>query len=193
MTTHERDMKGNDSSGRYDLFTVWKEYEGIAVHFNELVLKLRFQALAGVAALSALIGVVLKAMLTADLVWPVLSVSFAVLCLFWVALGILDIFYYNRLLLGTVDAILRLEEASRSSAKCDRLELSTEIKRTVEGIDTKKWRPSLRGPLCFYGLVLASLLGLLALSCWQTLAVKAAASQGTKATTSVAPTQAHGG
>lgn len=39
-----------------DLFNVWKEYEGIAMHFNELIIRLRTHALGGVAAISAIIG-----------------------------------------------------------------------------------------------------------------------------------------
>lgn len=168
MSDQPPERPANSNRG-YDIFTVWKEYEAVAIHFNEIILKLRFQALGGVAALSALIGVVLKATLMPEHLWPVLSVSFAVLCIFWVALAILDIFYYNRLLLGTVDAILRLEDESGAQQKYDRLELSTEIKRNVEGVGTKKWRASLRGPLAFYGLVLVALLGLFGLSVFEAI------------------------
>jgi hypothetical protein len=189
----ERTLKDKHASGRFDLFTVWKEYEGVAVHFNELVLKVRFQALAGVAALSALVGVVLKETLSAELRWPVLSVAFAALCLFWVALGILDIFYYNRLLLGAVDAILRLEEESRTRDSCDHLDLSTEIKRTVEGTGTKRWRPSLRGPLWFYALVLVALMGLFGLSLWQTVTARPQVTTTTQVPSGARPGPATGG
>lgn len=37
-----------------DVFEVWTKYEDIAMHFNDLLIKLRTQALGGVAAISAL-------------------------------------------------------------------------------------------------------------------------------------------
>src|SRR5687768_9888149 len=44
----------------YDLFALWKEYEGIAMHFNDLLLKIRTQSLAAVAAFATIAGVLLK-------------------------------------------------------------------------------------------------------------------------------------
>jgi hypothetical protein len=41
----------------WPLKEVWKDYEEIAMHFNDLLIKLRTQALGGVAALSALVGI----------------------------------------------------------------------------------------------------------------------------------------
>jgi len=35
---------------------LWEKYEDIAMHFNDLIIKLRTQALAGVVALSTLVG-----------------------------------------------------------------------------------------------------------------------------------------
>ena len=40
---------------------LWEKYEEITMHFNDLIIRLRTQALAGVAALSALVGIFAKA------------------------------------------------------------------------------------------------------------------------------------
>ena len=39
---------------------LWEKYEEIAMHFNDLIIRLRTQALAGVAALSTLVGLFAK-------------------------------------------------------------------------------------------------------------------------------------
>ena len=39
-----------------NVFKLWSKYEDVTMHFNDLILKLRFQALAGVAGLSAVAG-----------------------------------------------------------------------------------------------------------------------------------------
>jgi hypothetical protein len=38
----------------WPIFDVWDKYEAIAMHFNDLLIKLRTQALAAVAALSTI-------------------------------------------------------------------------------------------------------------------------------------------
>jgi hypothetical protein len=40
-----------------DVQCLWEKYEDIAMHFNDLLIRLRTQSLAGVAALSALVGI----------------------------------------------------------------------------------------------------------------------------------------
>jgi len=39
-------------------FDLWKEYERVAMHFNDLIIRLRSQSLGGVAAFATLAGVV---------------------------------------------------------------------------------------------------------------------------------------
>jgi hypothetical protein len=43
-----------------DVQCLWEKYEDIAMHFNDLLIRLRTQSLAGVAALSALVGIFSK-------------------------------------------------------------------------------------------------------------------------------------
>ena len=40
---------------------LWEKYEDIAMHFNDLLMRLRTQALAGIAAISTLVGIFTKA------------------------------------------------------------------------------------------------------------------------------------
>src|SRR6516165_9651233 len=109
------------------LFAVWKEYEGVAMHFNDLLIRLRTQALGGVAALAALAAVMVRGDLAPSLRWSVLACAFILLILFWVAVWILDLRYYNRLLHGAVKALLEIEEASRENMPAPNLVLSTRI------------------------------------------------------------------
>jgi hypothetical protein len=115
-----------------NLFSIWQEYEQVAMHFNDLLIRLRTQALGGVAALAALAGVMVRGDLGPTLRWSVLVCAFLLLILFWVAVWILDMRYYNRLLHGAVQALLEIEEASRASKPASGLVLSTRIEETAE-------------------------------------------------------------
>jgi hypothetical protein len=147
-------------------FELWEEYEKIAVHFNDLILRLRVQALGGVAAIAALAGFVLKEHPAGLIGWKVLAVAFAVLLIFWIALCLLDLLYYNPLLLGAVDAILEIESASQKGKFITSLNLSTKIKAAVEN-RCCRWRRSLCGPIIFYLLVAVVLIVLFLFSVWQ--------------------------
>ena len=115
-----------------NLFSVWKEYESVAMHFNDLLIRLRTQALGGVAALAAVAAVMVRGDLAPGLRWTVLVCAFIVLILFWVAVWILDMRYYNRLLYGAVKALLETEELSRQTKPLPGLVLSTRIEETAE-------------------------------------------------------------
>jgi hypothetical protein len=106
----------NKTSGTFDRFELWKEYEGVAMHFNDLIIKLRSQSLGGVAAIATLAAVVARNDTTAELRWGLLTGAFALLCVFWVAVWILDMGYYNRLLHGAVEALLTIESESQGDS-----------------------------------------------------------------------------
>jgi hypothetical protein len=90
---------------------LWEKYEEITMHFNDLIIRLRTQALAGVAALSTLVGIFAKADLGAfSYTWEIAGFVFAALALFWIAIWVLDFAYYNQLLIGSVAALLELEK-----------------------------------------------------------------------------------
>jgi outer membrane protein OmpA-like peptidoglycan-associated protein len=107
------------------------------------------------------------------------AVAFLALAVLWIALWVLDFLYYNRLLLGAVDEIVRVEKETQFSNKIGRLAFSETVKNAVEapvfpkrddntadksaelteeGKKRSMWRKSQRGPRYFYAIVLVSLL-----------------------------------
>lgn len=50
-------MENNDYKKEY--FDTWKKYEDIAMHFNDLIIRLRIQSIGGIAALAAILGIFL--------------------------------------------------------------------------------------------------------------------------------------
>jgi hypothetical protein len=116
----------------FDLFTVWKQYEAIAMHFNDLLLKIRTQSLAAVAAFATLAGVLLRGdNITPQFRWGALTAVFVALCVFWIAIWILDFAYYNRLLLGAVKALVWIEKESTKTNTTSGIYISTLIEQAV--------------------------------------------------------------
>lgn len=171
----------------FDLFTVWKEYETIAMHFNDLLLKIRTQSLAAVAAFATVAGVLLRGdNITPQLRWGALSAVFLALCVFWLAIWILDFAYYNRLLLGAVKALTWIEKESKKGNRTSGIYISTLIEQAVarrqpskqaDAFDDPEYRAAILadpathedlrlawGRWTFYVIVFALLLGFLFLS-----------------------------
>jgi hypothetical protein len=92
---------------------LWAKYEDIAMHFNDLLIRLRTQALAGVGALSTLVGIFTKTE-SIHISWQIASDVFVLLIMFWVAIWAIDRCYYNRLLVGAVNASISIK-SRRSS------------------------------------------------------------------------------
>lgn len=59
-TENEQENSGLNEMTWGQYFEVWKQYEKIAMHFNDLIIRLRTQSIGGLAALAAIIGIVLK-------------------------------------------------------------------------------------------------------------------------------------
>ena len=150
---------GNNRAG-FDAFAAWKEYQAVAMHFNDLLLRLRTASLAAVGAFATIAGVVIKTDVDSHLRWATLAGVFALLGCFWVAIWVLDFLYYNRLLIGAVDALIELEEKSAQTGRVSALTLSTKIERVVAegrlpnkgklGRESARW--------WFYGIVFTVLL-----------------------------------
>jgi len=159
MADHRKNSsEGSDGEGS-DLFEVWKEYERIAMHFNELIIQLRVRALASIAAISALVGFLSRGD-PEGFRWGILAAVFVMLAIFWVAISILDLRYYNRLLIGSVSAILEIEKASKNQTKIREINMSHRIEEAVAGNFTRiPKEPSWSGRRLFYVLVLIALLG----------------------------------
>jgi hypothetical protein len=140
-----------------DVQSLWAKYEDIAMHFNDLLIRLRTQSLAGVAAISTIVGIFSKDGGVADisLDWVVAEAIFAAMIGFWIAIWCLDMLYYNRLLSGAVNAIIRLEDQTKPGATFDgQIDMSTAIKQRFK----QKVRPPFQrgaslGILTFYFIV----------------------------------------
>lgn len=137
----------NQSAGGTSLIEaqkLWAKYEDIAMHFNDLLMRLRSQSLAGIAAASTLVGIFTKEGVSDIHVgWLAATAIFAAMGSFWLAIFCLDFFYYNRLLTASVKAITALEAAITSNS-VDRIEMSTVIEA-----EFKTW-PKLKG---FFGVL----------------------------------------
>jgi hypothetical protein len=137
--------------------SLWSNYEKIAMHFNDLLIRLRTQSLAGIAALSAVVGLFAKEGGTGNLHldWVVAQAIFAAMIGFWIAIWCLDIGYYNRLLSGSVNAIVKLEETTASATPFSG---EIDMSRTIENQFSKPWlnlkKGSYYGVVAFYGIVL---------------------------------------
>lgn len=157
-------LKWRDEKTGWGLYEVWEKYESVAVHFNDLLIRLRLQALAGVAALSTLVGIFAKTdMGLVQGSWEIAGTAFVALAAFWVAIWVLDLAYYNRLLLGAVSAIMDLENLSTTGEKrVTSIVLSTRIAASVDrtmATRLTRWGRFylLRGVYFFYSVVFVAL------------------------------------
>jgi hypothetical protein len=152
------DQIKNSTKYEVNLQKLWEKYEDIAMHFNDLLMRLRTQALAGIAAISTLVGIFTKAdtaSIQSD--WLIATALFSALALFWIAVASLDFFYYNRLLVGAVTALKELEAEARS-ANFTGIKMSTEIIREFDNGWLGSDRSSFAGVFIFYGIVFSVLI-----------------------------------
>ncbi len=149
------------------IFEVWAKYEEVAMHFNDLILKLRIQALGAVAVIITLVGVISGKGTMGETQWGFLATTFAYLLLFWIAIFILDYFYYKRLLLGAVDALLQIEEESKKYTKLNSIYLSHKIDDAIYGVSpTHRRNETIWAPVLYYLIVgLGLFVGLLVTFC----------------------------
>ena len=139
-----------------ELVDAWARHEKIAMHFNDLIMKVRIQALGALAAIITIGGVALKAFPTGSgMPWGIVMSVFIALLALWVAIWVLDFLYCNRLLMGAVDAILKLEDEINSENKIE-IVMSHKIEDAVRGrTPTHLDKGTLRGPIIFYLIVSA--------------------------------------
>lgn len=106
MNTEDATSTGSDETAILEL---WKEYEKVAMHFNELMMRWRLQAIGGLAGLVTLAGFVVGDVAdeTRYRAMVLLAILFASA---WVGVAAIDLFYYRRLLKGAVDALIDLEK-----------------------------------------------------------------------------------
>jgi len=68
--------EGRFSGDGWAIKELWEKYEEIAMHFNDLLIRLRTQALGGVAALSTLVGLFAKTSASVNTSWKIAAVFF---------------------------------------------------------------------------------------------------------------------
>ncbi len=86
------------------------------MHFNDLLMRLRTQALGAVTGLIAVASFFVEGGFSQEsgsVVWRSAFVGSLALLGGWIVLFLLDTFYYSRLLLGAVDALLELEDRTK--------------------------------------------------------------------------------
>jgi hypothetical protein len=149
----------------FDVFKVWTKYEALAMHFNDLLMRLRSQSLGAVATFATAAAVLLKSdSVGADVRWGSLTAVFFFLLGFWIAIWILDFCYYNRLLLGAVAALEEIEAVSRDGGhRISDLNLSTRVEEAVVHAEHGASRPVI-GLRLFYIIVCALLFFAMAIS-----------------------------
>lgn len=130
---------------------LWAKYEDIAMHFNDLLMRLRSQSVAGIAAVSTLVGIFTReGIADVHMDWLIATVIFFAMVVFWVAIFCIDSFYYNRLLLGAVAAIKDLEARTAGSIHIDMsTRIEAEFGNPIWGF---KW-PRYFGVVAFYVIV----------------------------------------
>jgi hypothetical protein len=138
----------------WQVLELWKKYEDITMHFNDLLMRLRTQGLAAVAALTTIIGIFAKGT-NATSNWKLVAFAFSILSLLWVAVWALDFFYYNQLLSGAVRALVKLEGISETKLRVSHIDLST----TIEDQVLKGPPKLLIGVWIFYSVVFFVLVG----------------------------------
>lgn len=158
----KKSSKGNErNDDGWPIFELWKKYEDITMHFNDLLIKLRTQALGAVAALTTIIGIFAKGAGAAHSNWQMVTFAFAILLVFWLAIWALDFCYYNRLLIGAVEALWKLEVESKNNQRIQCIDMSTTIETAVVGslAPRNTSRKPVMGVWVFYILVFLALSG----------------------------------
>lgn len=165
-----------DASDWQNHFELWSKYEDIAMHFNQLLITLRTQALGGVAlAVSAVVGFLAykrEEGQKESANWGAVSCVAGALTAFWFALSILDLGYYAKLLDGAVQGILIAEQQSTRFGPEKTILLSNQINSAVSKTHKRRDYDSIRTQAVealkresypavptFYGVVLATLAG----------------------------------
>jgi hypothetical protein len=157
MTTDSSDQATDDQR-----FKRWEKYEEVAMHFNDLILRLRVQALGGITAVVALSGIAVNfaARPATSEQWDVIFGTLVFLIAGWSAIAILDLCYYHTLLLGAVDALLEIEESSDIilSSRIEQRFRRQRPRTEADYKEWKRWRSERIWPLWFYGIGLSALL-----------------------------------
>lgn len=125
----------------------WEKCQDVAMHFNQLLIRFRTQAIAAFAAAGGLFGFAAHENGPGVRI-DVVSLGAVWLATAWAAIALIDFLYYHRLLRGAVEELLRIEEASGV------VRLSTRIEEVCT-----RWHAGVAAAL-FYAIPFAALGGL---------------------------------
>jgi hypothetical protein len=150
-------------------FKVWKSYEKVAMHFNDLIIRLRIQSIGGLAGLAAILGIFLHTQEGSNGSFNCGLAIVAIICLMllWIAVWILDLHYYNRLLEGSVNAILEIENRKSDFLNKKEINLSSNIERAFKQRfphEPTGYKRFVNGRNGFYATVLVALVVILVAS-----------------------------
>jgi hypothetical protein len=123
------------------IIELWVKYEEIAMHFNDLLIRLRTQALGGVATIVTAAGFLATREGTSHSPdpWGVVAWVSPLLLLAWGTIWIIDARYYSRLLRGAVVALPRLEDLSEGNIDFShRVEEVVTRRKNVSFVDLEK-------------------------------------------------------
>ena len=148
--------KADELSTKELNFKIWKEYQKIEMHFNDLLIKLRVQILGLIIAVITIGGFVLKLTNTGAIDWKIVFWILIVLCFIWIALFLLDYFYYNKLLIGAVYSTIKLEKSIKNNQNIN-ITLSEDIQKIYENKEVYNKHLTLWPIIFFYIIVLAVL------------------------------------
>jgi hypothetical protein len=103
------------------------------MHFNDLNMRLRTQAVGGLAGVVAISGfaVNFSRKSGSDSQWIIFFGSLLFFLCAWIALWVLDTFYYNNLLSGAVDAIMAHEAKTNTATNPWPINLSTQVRNAA--------------------------------------------------------------
>lgn len=104
-----------------NILQLWWHYEETAMHFNELIMQYRLQLMGATGAIGAVAAFVISHKSHHEHFNELRAFTSTIVTILFIAAASLDIFYYNELLLGAVDALLELE------ARYPMINLSTSI------------------------------------------------------------------
>lgn len=127
---------------------LWKKYEDVAMHFNDLIMRWRLHAMGGLAGLVTVAGFVVGDAATLAARYRAMLILTGVLTFAWVAVALIDLLYYRKLLEGAVRALLQLEEKYQRGGA---ITFSTQVDHSAS-------RGAKLAPWLFYGFGLVPLL-----------------------------------
>ncbi len=116
-------------------FESWKVAQETAKHFNGLILDFRTKSIIALVGTTSIVSAVISKFIEPS--YLLLSIALFFIYLFWKCFQFLDIYYYNNLLLGTIDNIKILESRSKNSTSETKLSLSEDISRKTSEIVPK--------------------------------------------------------